>query len=108
MTYKFITTLGLTIAMIAGLSSTPATAAVRKDVSEFAGQRCNTPARGSGVIVGIFDGVGSSLFNSDGDALRSVSRYRCFSSEAECKGWLYTMRSKYDAGIPRTAKCLKR
>lgn len=84
-----------------------ADAAVRKNVSEYAGQRCNTPARGSGVIVGIFDGLGESAFVSS-DYPETISRYRCFSSMDECKGWLYTMQSLYSAGLPRTAKCMKR
>lgn len=84
-----------------------ADAAVRKNVSEYAGQRCNTPPRGSGVIVGIFDGLGESAFVSS-DYPETISRYRCFSSMDECKGWLYTMQSLYSAGLPRVAKCLKR
>lgn len=84
-----------------------ADAAVRKNVSEYAGQRCNTPPRGSGVIVGIFDGLGESAFISS-DYPETISRYRCFSTMDECKGWLYTMQSLYSAGLPRAAKCLKR
>ena len=81
----------------------------RKDVSEFAGQRCNTPPRGSGVIVGQFSGVDESPFIGSGDALVSVDRYRCFSSMEECRGWLYTMQSLYtNAGTPSLVRCTKR
>ncbi|WOC15242.1 metallophosphoesterase [Pseudochrobactrum sp. MP213Fo] len=85
----------------------PAEAAVRKDVSEYAGQRCNTPPHGSGVIVGIFQGLGESVFISH-DSPEVISRYRCFRSIEECKGWLYTMQSLYTVGLPRAAKCVKR
>ncbi|PRD45780.1 metallophosphoesterase [Phyllobacterium phragmitis] len=80
-----------------------AEAAVLKNVSEYAGQRCNTPPRGSGVFVGIFHGVKESPFISDNDARMPVDRFRCFTSMEECRGWLYTMQSKYDAGIPTTS-----
>lgn len=85
--------------------SAPAGAAVLKNVSEHAGERCNTPPRGSGVIVGIFSGETESPFLTDGDARMPVDRYRCFTSMEECRGWLYTMQSKYDAGAPRAASC---
>ncbi len=100
----------LTALCAAGLLSLPAEAAqaaVRKDVSEYAGQRCNTPPRGSGVIVGIFQGYGESVFNND-DSPEVISRYRCFRSMEECRGWLYTMQSLYSAGMPRAVKCIKR
>lgn len=84
-----------------------ANAAVRKDVSEYAGKRCNTPPRGSGVIVGIFNGYGESAFVSS-DYPELINRYRCFTSMEECKGWLYTMQSLYSAGIPTAVKCIKR
>ncbi|KXF79461.1 metallophosphoesterase [Paramesorhizobium deserti] len=88
-------------------SSAPAEAAVLKNVSEYAGQRCNTPPRGSGVVVGIFHGVKESPFISDNDARVPVDRFRCFTSMEECQGWLYTMQTKYDAGIPTTS-CRRR
>lgn len=98
---------GLSAVMFLFTVPQQADAAVRKNVSEYAGQRCNTPPRGSGVIVGIFDGLGESGFVSS-DYPETISRYRCFSSMDECKGWLYTMQSLYSAGLPRAAKCLKR
>lgn len=87
--------------------TSPAQAAVLKNISEFAGQRCNPPPSGSGVIVGIFEGAGDSQFNFS-DVPQTISRYRCFSSLEECKGWLYTMQSLYSANGPRAAKCLRR
>lgn len=97
----------LSIAAMLALPAPQAEAAVRKNVSEYAGQRCNPPPRGSGAIVGIFQGFGESAFVSS-DYPESINRYRCFSSMEECKGWLYTMQSLYSAGLPRAAKCLKR
>lgn len=84
-------------------------AQVRKDVSEFAGQRCNTPPRGSGVILGQFSGVDDSPFVSGGDGLAPIDRFRCFTTMSECQGWLYTMQSKYtSAGLPTVVRCTKR
>lgn len=89
--------------------ATQADAQVRKDVSEYAGQRCNTPPRGSGVIVGQFSGVDDSPFNSDGDGRVPIDRFRCFQTMSECKGWLYTMQSKYtSAGAATVVRCTKR
>ena len=103
----------LTTFLIASALALPsfasAQAQVRKDVSEYAGERCNTPPRGSGIIVGQFSGVEDSPFISGGDGLAPVSRYRCFDSMEECQGWLYTMQSKYtDAGLPSVVRCFKR
>ena len=103
----------LTTALLAisGLVTLPisAEAQVRKDVGEFAGKRCNVPRKGSGIIVGQFSGVDDSPFISGGDGLVPIDRVRCFSSMSECKGWLYTMQSKYtNAGIPTLVRCTKR
>lgn len=97
----------LSITALLAIPAQQAEAVVRKNVSEYAGQRCNPPPRGSGAIVGIFQGFGESAFVSS-DYPESINRYRCFSSMDECKGWLYTMQSLYSAGLPRAAKCLKR
>lgn len=88
---------------------TEAQAQIRKDVGEFAGQRCSVPPRGSGVIVGRFSGVDDSPFISGGDGLVPVDRIRCFTSMSECRGWIYTMQSKYtNAGPATVARCYKR
>lgn len=93
-------------AAVLAASSTAAQAAVLKNVSENAGERCNTPPKGSGVIVGIFSGVKESPFISDDDARVPVDRFRCFTSMQECQGWLYTMQSNYgDYGAPSAAFC---
>lgn len=97
----------LSITALLALPVPQVEAAMRKNVSEYAGKRCNPPPRGSGAIVGIFQGLGESAFVSS-DYPEVISRYRCFSSLEECKGWLYTMQSLYSAGLPRAAKCLKR
>ncbi|OYR19521.1 hypothetical protein [Brucella thiophenivorans] len=95
--------------LVPTLLANTAQAQVRKDVSEYAGQRCNTPPRGSGVIVGQFSGVDDSPFVSDGDGLVPVDRFRCFQTMSECKGWLYTMQSKYtNAGAPTVVRCTRR
>lgn len=102
---RWLLTLSAVAALFVAMPQTEA--AIRKDVSEYAGERCNPPPRGSGIIVGIFQGFGESAFVS-GDYPESINRYRCFSSMDECKGWLYTMQSLYSANLPRAAKCLKR
>lgn len=82
---------------------------IPKGISEYAGARCSTPPRGSGVIVGVFSGVEESPFISDDDARVPVDRMRCFSSMSECRGWLYTMQSKYtNAGPATIARCTMR
>jgi hypothetical protein len=83
-------------------------AAVRKNVSEYAGQRCSPPPRGSGVIIGRFQGYTDSPFISDNDSRWPVSAYRCFRSFEECRGWLYTMQSKYTASTSNTIACERR
>lgn len=105
-----IASLSLIVSALVALPSvTTASAQVRKNVSEYAGQRCNTPPRGSGVIVGQFSGVEDSPFVSDGDGLVPIDRFRCFKTMSECKGWLYTMQSKYtNAGLPTVVRCTKR
>lgn len=86
----------------------PAHAAVLKNVSEYEGERCNTPPKGSGIIVGYFWGFkyGTSISN---ESYFKVSRYRCFKNMELCKGWLYTMNSLYsEAGPPRVSRCFIR
>jgi hypothetical protein len=105
--------LALLLSSAAILPSLPSVAlaqsGIPKGVSETAGERCSTPPRGSGVIVGVFSGVKESPFLTDDDARVPVDRYRCFTSMPECKGWLYTMQSNYsDAGAPRAAFCERR
>ncbi len=96
---------------VSGLVALPisAEAQVRKDVSEYAGQRCNVPKRGSGIIVGQFSGVDDSPFLTGGDGLIPIDRVRCFTTLSECKGWLYTMQSKYtNAGAATLVRCTRR
>ncbi|URQ74200.1 MAG: metallophosphoesterase [Candidatus Ochrobactrum gambitense] len=89
-------------------ATTGAQAQVRKDVSEYAGRRCSAPPRGSGIIFGQFSGVDDSPMVSM-DGIVPVDRVRCFTSVSECKGWLYTMQSKYtNAGPATVARCTKR
>ncbi len=83
-------------------------AAVRKNVSEYAGQRCNTPPRGSGIILGQYTGTTDNPIISMGGDNVSVSAFRCFTSMQECQGWLYTMRSKYTDGNSVLISCKKR
>ncbi|MBB3238085.1 metallophosphoesterase [Phyllobacterium endophyticum] len=83
-------------------------AAVRKNVSEYAGQRCNTPPRGSGIILGQYTGTTDNPILSMGGDDVTVSFFRCFTSMAECQGWLYTLRSKYTDGNSVLISCRKR
>ncbi len=108
---SLLLSLAMTVCLSVGFSSalpSSAAAQLRKDVSEYAGERCNPPPRGSGVIFGQFSGVEDSPFASSG-GLMPVDRMRCFSSMSECRGWLYTMQSKYtNAGMARLVRCVKR
>ncbi|SDP04967.1 hypothetical protein SAMN05443582_103260 [Phyllobacterium sp. OV277] len=103
--------LGLAFAaqpVISLMDMTEVQAAVRKNVSEYAGVRCNTPPRGSGVIVGRYSGTTDNPIISMGGDYVGVSAYRCFRSMEECRGWLYTMRSKYIDGNFVLIGCDKR
>lgn len=74
--------------------SETAQAAAFQGVPENAGERCNTPPKGSGIIVGIYRGV-DKREGLMGNGTHQMSRYRCFSSMEECRGWLRTMQSNY-------------
>lgn len=63
-------------------------AAAPDNVSEFAGERCSPPRRGSGIVVGRYTGASNT-------SLTTQSFYRCFKSMNECQTWLYALRSKY-------------
>lgn len=104
-----ITFLSIALTLSSVISVQAVEAAVRKDVSEYAGKRCNTPPVGSGIIVGQFSGVTDSPFISGGDGIFPIDRVRCFQTLDECNGWLYTMQSKFtDAGLPTVVQCLRR
>ncbi|WP_267234745.1 metallophosphoesterase [Phyllobacterium sp. 0TCS1.6C] len=85
-----------------------ADAAVRKNVSEYAGRRCNPPRRGSGIVIGRYTGTTDNPILSFGGDTATISRYRCFETLAECRGWLYTMRSKYVDGNSVLIGCERR
>lgn len=94
--------------MMPALIPAPTSAAVLKNISEYEGERCNTPPKGSGIIVGYFSGFqyGASVSH---ESYYKVSRYRCFKNLEICKGWLYTMNSLYtDAGPPTISRCFIR
>lgn len=59
--------------------------AIPKNINEFAGRRCNTPKKGSGLVVGYFSGYSDDAFIND-DGYQSVDRYRCFPTLSECRG----------------------
>ncbi|MGH6860968.1 MAG: metallophosphoesterase [Phyllobacterium sp.] len=75
-------------------------AASRPQAPDSTGERCTTPARGSGVVVGRYTGIT--------DIPSSVSFYRCFASIAECRSWLYGLRSKYTDGNAVLIGCERR
>lgn len=83
-------------------------AAVRKNVSEYAGQRCSTPPRGSGIVIGRYSGTTDNPIISFGGDQVPVFAVRCFTSMQECQGWLYTMRSKYNDGPSVLIRCERR
>ncbi len=85
-----------------------AQAAARKHVSEYAGERCNAPPIGSGIVFGRYSGTTDNPMISFGDDQTTVSFQRCFQSIEECKGWLYTMRSKYTDGNSVLIGCKRR
>lgn len=87
------------------ISLTPSQSApIRKNIDEYAGERCNTPAKGSGIVAGFFSGMTDNpIVSSDGYV--PVDRYRCFKTLDECRGWLYTMESLYGAPTPRAKLC---
>lgn len=79
-------------------------AGIRKNVDEYAGTRCNTPRKGSGIVAGYFSGVTDNPIVTSDDFV-PVDRYRCFKTMAECRGWLYTMESLYGSPPPTATLC---
>lgn len=103
--------LGMVVAVQPALLSadiSQAQAAVRKNVSEYAGERCNAPPVGSGIVLGRYSGTTDNPMISFGDDQTTVSFQRCFGSMEECQGWLYTMRSKYTDGNSVLIGCKRR
>lgn len=82
--------------------------AVRKNVSEYAGERCNAPPVGSGIVFGRYSGSTDNPMISFGSDQMTVSFQRCFGTLEECQGWLYTMRSKYIDGNSVLIGCKRR
>ncbi len=108
-TFVLILGLGFLVQPVLGLTGTSEVqAAVRKNVSEYAGQRCNTPPRGSGIVVGRYSGTTDNPIISFGGDNVPVFAVRCFTSMQECQGWLYTMRSKYLDGNSVLINCQRR
>lgn len=79
---------------------------IRKDVGEYAGWPCSTPHKGSGTVVGLFSGFDENTMVSD-DGYEPVDRFRCFKTNNECRGWLYTMQSLYSTPPPRLTRCVQ-
>jgi hypothetical protein len=109
---RFLTTALVAIFCVSAVAQVALTkdanAAVRKDVSENAGKNCNTPPKGSGVIVGMFVGRAEAKFFPS-DSSVSLSRYKCFTTMSECQGWLYTMNTLYSVNGPTpVARCFIR
>ncbi|WP_295966027.1 hypothetical protein [uncultured Bartonella sp.] len=97
----------LTVLLLVIIFSLPAqSAGIRKNVDEYAGTRCNTPAKGSGIVAGYFSGLTDNpIVSSDGFV--PVDRFRCFKSMDECRGWLYTMESLYGSPPPTATLCTR-
>lgn len=74
---------------------------------EYAGWRCNTPAKGSGITAGFFRGWEQTAFQDRGDGLMPVERFRCFKTVPECKTWLKTMTYLYNEKSIDASMCTK-
>lgn len=75
--------------------------------SEYAGKRCSTPAKGSGIVAGFFRGWEQTPFQNRGSGLMPVERYRCFDTMNECKSWLKTMNYLYNEKTIDASMCTK-
>jgi len=104
----FLLGIGLLAQPFLAVSDVKIAAAVRKNVSEYAGQRCNTPPRGSGIVIGRYSGFTDNPIISFGGDWTPVFAVRCFTSMQECQGWLYTMRSKYNDANQKLISCQRR
>lgn len=75
--------------------------------SEYAGERCSTPPRGSGIVAGFFRGWEQTPFQNRGSGLMPVERFRCFKTMNECQSWQKTMNYFYGKKTVDTSKCTK-
>jgi len=102
--YKIVSVLPMLLLSVCCSATSAHSDAIPKNINEFAGRRCNTPKKGSGLVVGYFSGYSDDGFIND-DGYQSVDRYRCFPTLSECRGWMYTMESKYGYPPPRITIC---
>lgn len=75
--------------------------------SEYSGERCSTPARGSGIVAGFFRGWEQTPFQHRGSGLMPVERFRCFKTMNDCNSWLKTMTHLYNDKTIDASKCTK-
>ncbi|WP_297322307.1 hypothetical protein [uncultured Bartonella sp.] len=75
--------------------------------SEYAGKRCSTPPKGSGIVAGFFRGWEQTPFQNRGSGLMPVERFRCFDTMNECKSWLKTMTYLYNDKTIDASMCTK-
>ncbi|MEK1890823.1 MAG: metallophosphoesterase [Phyllobacterium sp.] len=106
--FILLAAIGLAAQPFLAITQVDSAAAVLKNVSEYAGRRCNTPPRGSGIIIGYYSGTTDNPIISFGGDEAPVTAVRCFTSMQECQGWLYTMRSKYNDGPSVLIRCERR
>ncbi|EJF90566.1 hypothetical protein [Bartonella tamiae] len=104
----FITLIGFMLTTIplsysAGINP----AQVANMTSEFAGERCSTPPKGSGVVAGFFRGWKQTPFQDKGSGLMPVDRYRCFTTIEKCQSWLKTMTFYYNDKTIDASMCTK-
>lgn len=75
--------------------------------SEYAGERCSTPPKGSGIVAGFFRGWEQTPFQNRGSGLMPVERFRCFKTMNDCRSWLKTMNYLYNEKIIDASMCTK-
>ena len=82
-------------------------AKVANMTSEYAGKRCSTPPKGSGIVAGFFRGWEQTPFQNRGSGLMPVERYHCFKTMNECKSWLKSLNYLYNDKSIDASMCTK-
>lgn len=105
----FFTAIGLAFLAMSqsGYASGRDPGKVANMTSEYAGERCSTPPKGSGIIAGFFRGWEQTPFQDRGSGLMPVERYRCFKTMNLCKSWLKTMNYLYNEKSIDASMCTR-